>query len=229
VWVSGLSQTGFWSWQLGATRPDRFAGIAPMGAVTWSTRGYLPNLLPLAVYVLHGANDRVCPVAQPRKTTQELTELGATVHYEEVADGAHDVATWRHLHTGLAWLAERPRDPYPKRVERHLQTPAQPWCHWLRIDAMAKGGSGKAGQPPVAMVRAEIVGQEVRITTEGVSKLTLCLASDLVDLDQPVKVVWNERVKLERTVERDFVTTLELALQKVDWRGTFDASIELTD
>jgi hypothetical protein len=36
-------------------------------------------------------------------------------------------------------------------------------------------------------------------------------------------------VKLERTVERDFVTTLELALQKVDWRGTFDASIELTD
>jgi hypothetical protein len=151
------------------------------------------------------------------------------VRYEELADGAHDASTWRHLSTALAWLAERPRDPYPKRIERHLQTSAQPWCHWLRIDAMAKGGSGKAGQAPVAMVRAEIVGQEVRITSKGVSKLTLCLSRELVDLDQPVEVVWNDAQKLERIIERDCATTLALALEKADWRGTFDAAVALRD
>jgi len=229
IWVTGLSQTGFWAWQLGLTRPDRFAGIAPMGAVTWGTNGYLSNLMSLAVFVLHGVNDKVCPVAQPRKTTQALTELGASVRYEEIADGAHDFSTWQHLSEGLEWLAEQPRDPYPKRVERHLQTSAQPWCHWLRIDAMAKGGSGKAGQAPVAMVRAEVVGQEVRLTSKGVSKLTLCLSRELVDLDQPVKVIWNDKVKLERVVERDFAVTLALALEKTDWRGTFDAAIELRE
>lgn len=229
IWVTGLSQTGFWAWQLGLTRPDRFAGIAPMGAVTWSTHGYLPNLAPLAVFVLHGVNDRVCPVAQPRKTTQALTELGATVRYEEIADGAHDFKTWQHLSKGLAWLAERPRNPYPKRFERHLQTAKQPWCHWLRIDTMAKGGSGEAGQPPVAMVRAEVLGQEVRITSQGVSKLTLCLARELVDLELPVKVVWNDKEKLDRLVERDFASTLALALEKADWRGTFDVALELRE
>ena len=54
VWVTGLSQTGFWAWQLGITRADRFAGIAPMRAVTWGTSGCLPNLVALATYVLHG-------------------------------------------------------------------------------------------------------------------------------------------------------------------------------
>jgi len=110
IWVTGLSQTGFWAWQLALTRPDRYAGIAPMGAVTWGTNGYLPNLLPLAVFVLHGVNDKVCPVAQPRKTTQELTALGATVRYEELPDGAHDVSTWRHLSTALEAVGAPPAD-----------------------------------------------------------------------------------------------------------------------
>jgi len=69
----------------------------------------------------------------------------------------------------------------------------------------------------------------VRITSKGVSKLTLCLSRELVDLAQPVKVVWNEQVKLDRIVERDFATTLQLALEKADWRGTFDAAIELRE
>lgn len=69
---------------------------------------------------------------------------------------------------------------------------------------MAKGGSGEAGRAPVAMLRGDVVGQEVRITSDGVSRLTLCLSSELVDLDQPVTVVWNDKEKLQRIVERDF-------------------------
>ena len=30
VYVTGLSQTRFWSWELGCTRADRYAGLAPM-------------------------------------------------------------------------------------------------------------------------------------------------------------------------------------------------------
>lgn len=227
VWVAGISQTGFWSWQLGITRPDRFAGIAPMGAVTWSTNGYLPNLANLSVWIAHGDADSVCPVAQPRKTSKELAELGVRVLYKEVAGGQHDYSTWQHLGDGLAWLAERPRDPYPRKLAHHLQTREQPWCYWIRVDDLAKSGTGKAGQKPTASLSAQIVDQEVRITTEGVDKLTLSLARELVDLSKPVKVVCNGATKLERVLERDFARTLEIALEKCDWRGAFECVVEL--
>jgi predicted esterase len=227
VWVSGLSQTGFWSWQLGITRPDRFAGIAPMGAVTWGTNGYLPNLASLSVWIAHGDGDTVCPVAQPRATSKQLAELGVRVLYKEIAGGKHDYGTWQHLGDGLAWLAERPRDPYPKKLAHNLQTLAQPWCYWIRVDELAKNGTGKAGQTPTATLSAEIVDQEVRIACEGVEKLTLCLSREMLDLSKPVKVVCNGATKLERVLERDFARAVELALEKCDWRGAFECAVEL--
>lgn len=229
VWVTGLSQTGFWSWQLGVTRADRFAGIAPMGAVTWGTNGCLPNLANLSVYVLHGDADDVCPVAQPRKTTAELKELGGRVHYEEIAGGKHDYSTWQHLDAGLKWLAEQPRTAYPKKIARNFQTLAQPWCYWIRASTLSKTGPGEAGKPPTAKLGAEIVGQEVRITSEGVKAIELCLSSELVNLSEPVVVIWNGDKKLDRVLERDFAKAAEIALEKCDWRAVFEASVPLRE
>ena len=227
VWVTGLSQTGFWSWQLGLTRPDRFAGIAPMGAVTWNTTRYLENLTNLAIYVLHGDGDSVCPVAQPRQTTKALAELGARVEYREIADGKHDVSTWVHLDEALRWLGERPRDPYPKKLAFKWQTRTQRWCHWIRVDELAKTGSGKAGEAPTATLAASIEGQVVTITSTGIEQLTVGLARELVDLSQPVTIVWNGDRKLERRLEPDFARAVSFALEKCDWRGTFETAVEL--
>lgn len=227
VWVSGISQTGFWSWQLGLTRPDRFAGIAPMGAVSWSADNYLPNLSNLSIWVAHGDQDSTCKVEGPRSTTRALTELGARLLYKEVAGGRHDYSTWQFLGEGLQWLAERPRDPYPKKLVRNLQTLRQPWCYWIRVDELKREGTGAANQKPTAKLSAEIVDQEVRITSEGVEKLTVCLSRELVDLAKPVKLVCNGATKFERVLERDFVRAVELALEKCDWRGLFDVAVEL--
>lgn len=227
VWVTGLSQTGFWSWQLGLTRPDRFAGIAPMGAVTWSTKEYLPNLAQLAIWVLHGDADKTCPVAQPRQTTKALAELGARVEYREIAGGAHDYSTWQHLDEGLRWLAERPRDPFPKTFTRHLQTLEQPWCYWVRVDELERVGSGEAGKAPSAKLSAKVDGQTIEITSEGVKRITVGLSSELVDLTKPVKLVWNGAEKFERVLERDFALTVDCALKKCDWRGLLEGFVEL--
>lgn len=227
VWVSGISQTGFWSWQLGLTRPDRFAGIAPMGAVTWSTGDYLPNFANLSVWVAHGDQDSTCPVAQPRATCKALSAAGVRVLYKEIAGGKHDYSTWQHLGEGLAWLAEKPRNAYPKQFTRHLQTLRQPWSYWVRVDALEKEGPGTARGKPTAKLSAQIDGQSVRITSEGVKELTLCLSRELLDLSQPVEVVWNGAKKHEGVLARDFAQSVEFALDKCDWRGTFDAALEL--
>jgi predicted esterase len=223
VWISGLSQTGFWAWQLGAARADRLAGIAPMSAVTWNVNQYLPNFAHLPVAVLHGEGDTVCPVAQPRQTVKELERLQFPVRYQEVAGAGHDVKVWGQLHTSLQWLAEKPRHRWPRDVQKHLQTLGDPFCYWLRIDALARSGSGAAGKPPTARVRGTIEGQAITLLTEGVKELTVCGHPELWDLDQPVTITWNGKPVFQGTFRRDAQAAAQLLLQRADWSMLFEA------
>ena len=227
VFVAGLSQTGFWSWQLGQARADRFAGIAPMSAVSAQQRFALANFANLSVFVLHGDQDPICPITQPRETVKQLQALGVRARLDEIAGAKHEVAVWQHLHEGLSWIAERPRDPYPVRVAKSVQTLRQPWCYWVRIERIAKEGSGEAGSPMTASLEAVREGQAIRVTSKGVEELTLALSSDMLDLERPVTVTWNERKAFEGSPKRDFARCAAVALEKVDWRGTFEAFVEL--
>lgn len=221
VWASGLSQTGFWAWELAHQRSDRFAGIAPMSAVSAQQTHYLANFLHTSVFVLHGDQDKTCPVAQPRATLPKLVELGVRAKLVEVPGAGHDVAVWARLNEGLVWLAERPRERYPRRLAKALQTTRQPWCYWLRVDELEREGPGEAGAAPTATLTAEIVGQKVTITSKGVKKLSLALSGELLDLAQPVTVEWNGRRVDERRHEPSFARAVELALEKVDWSALY--------
>lgn len=227
TFVAGLSQTGYWAWYLGLARPDRWAGLAPMSAVTWQVNGYLENFARLPVYVLHGDTDAICPVEQPRALCAEMKRREYPVEYEEIAGAGHDGAVWGRLHEALKWLAERPREAYPQRVSKALQTLASPWCHWLRVDELDRVGDGAAQTQPTATFSAEIEGQTVRIRSKGVKRLTLCFAAELVDLAQSVRVEWNERRAFEGQLEPSIATALTLASEKADWRATYTATVEL--
>lgn len=228
VYVSGLSQTGFWAWYLGISGPDRFAGSAPMGAVTFQVRGYDRNLARLPLYVIHGDNDDTCDVAQPRETCARLGQLDHVIEYQEVKDGLHDFTTWQYLGKGLRWLREKGgRNAYPKTVGKSLQTELTPWCYWIRVDSLKRKGSGKAGGQPTAWISGEIEGQSVRIRSEGVRSARLCLSRELLQLDQEIEVSWNGKAVFQGKVERSFAKTLEIAWEKADWRGTFEAALDL--
>jgi predicted esterase len=227
IYVTGLSQTGFWAWELGCTRADRFAGLAPMSAVTWELNGLHANLLAVPVYVLHGAKDPVCKVGPPRATCADLARIGVNVRYHELPNAAHDGGVWSTLPSALTWLKEQPRQRYPRRVSKSLQTAKDGWCYWLRIDRLDDEGTGKAGQKPVAGIDGEIDGQAVRLHSDGVAKVTLCLASEMMDLDQPVTVTWNGTRVFEGKVERSLRTMLDLVYDKTDWKETFEAAVEL--
>jgi dienelactone hydrolase len=227
VYVTGLSQTGFWAWELGCLRADRFAGIAPMSAITVQVRGLDANLLALPVYVLHGAKDDVCAVAQPRETCSELARIGVSIRYREFPNAGHDGNVWNALPTALEWLKEKPRERYPRRVSKSLQTAADGWCYWIRVDRLDDEGTGRAGQPPKAGIDGELDGQTVRLYSEGVREATVCLASEMLDPARPVTVVWNGRTVFEGAVERSVATMLDLVYEKTDWKGTFEAVVKV--
>jgi hypothetical protein len=113
------------------------------------------------------------------------------------------------------------------RVSKALQTTQDGWCYWIRVDRIEDEGTGAAGQPPRAAIDGEIDSRTVRLYSEGVKRITLGLASEMVALDEPVQVVWNGRTVFEGKVERSLATMLELVYDKTDWKETFEAALEL--
>ena len=228
VYCTGLSQTGYWTWYLARSRADRFAGIAPMSAITrLEADAYLANLVNLPVYVLHGSDDGTTGVAEVRATCARLAALGFEHVYREVPDAGHDYATWGQQPEALEWLAARPRARYPRVVSKSLQTLRDPWCHWLRVEAIAREGDGRAATAPTAGVDAELDGQTVRIRSDGVERLSLFLASEMLDLERPVEVLWNGESVHSGPVARDVEVLVGAAAEKVDWSATFEARLEL--
>ncbi|MHC4136393.1 MAG: hypothetical protein ACYS0K_15590 [Planctomycetota bacterium] len=227
VYVGGLSQTGFWTWFLGRERPDRFAGLAPMAAVTWEVDHYLGNYIHLPIYVLHGENDPTCPVRQPRATCPALARHGVPIVYQEVPKGTHGGGVFPLFWKALAHVGRFPRTRYPARISKSLQTTLDGWCYWVRVDKLEKDGQGRANLPPTAGIDAERDGQTIRLYSAGIKRVTLGLASEMLDLDQPVVVIWNGKQVHAGAVERSLATLLELVHDKVDWRQTFEAKLEL--
>jgi len=227
VYVGGLSQTGFWAWLLGRERPDRFAGLAPMAAITWGVDDYLGNYINLPIYVLHGEKDPTCDVMQPRATCPALARHGVPIVYREIPGGTHGDGVFPLFGDALAHVGRFTRTRYPMRISKSLQTTLDGWCYWVRVDKLEKEGQGRANHPPTAGIDGERDGQTIRLYSDGVKRITLGLASEMVDLDQPVVVIWNGKQVHAGRVERSLATLLELVHDKADWRQTFEAKLDL--
>ncbi|MFT7670545.1 MAG: putative esterase [Planctomycetota bacterium] len=229
--VAGISQTGFWSWYLAAARPGRFAGLAPAGAVTWQVEPTLENLRNLAIYVAHGSVDKICPVEQPRNIVRRLAQVGATVEYAEIQGAGHDVAVFGKIEDGLEFLSKHKRDPYPKEVSKAVANLDEGgWAYWLRVNELEREDEGQAKKKRPAMggIDGRIVGQEIQLYSEGVERITLCLASEMLDLSSEVTVIWNGKAVYKGKLQPSAATLLELVAIKSDWRGTFEAKLELS-
>lgn len=225
--VSGLSQTGFWAWELGAARPDRWLGIAPMSAVTWHVERRLDNLRTTRSWVLHGSDDPTCPVAQPRATCARLERAGAHADYVEIEGGRHTYDVWKNLPAGLRALTGATRERWPREVSFAVQTLAQPWCHWLRLEAIEGEGDGAAGHATTAGIDGELDGNTVRLYSTGVLRVSLRFSAARTDFGKPVTVLWNGKRVHEGVVKPSLATLLATAVEKCDWTATYEAVLPL--
>jgi predicted esterase len=119
IYLTGHSMGGHGTWFLGATYPDKWAGIAPCSGYPTlkgygSADGLIPdssqspmeqmllqasnqsdviklvsNYKPLGVYILHGDSDRVVSVRYARQMKKLLAEFHADMSYYEYPGGEH--------------------------------------------------------------------------------------------------------------------------------------------
>ncbi len=88
ILLTGLSDGGSFSYEVGFAWPERFAGLAVVaGILRPHQRSAQAHQLP--VYVAHGAQDQLFPVAYIRLVMDKLREWGHNVTYHELAGFGH--------------------------------------------------------------------------------------------------------------------------------------------
>ena len=111
IFISGLSDGGTYTYLLGLSRPELFAGIAP---VAGDMHGMLDDMLRkeqginLPIYIVHGAHDHIFPVATIRSAHALLTRLGYKSEYEELPDWGHSNRSDVHDSRVMPWFESLP-------------------------------------------------------------------------------------------------------------------------
>jgi hypothetical protein len=95
----------------------------------------------------------------------------------------------------------------------------------VHMDVQGKEAERRSEYFPAALVRAKRSGNTIELATEEVKELRLRLSDAMLDLDQPVLVVWNGRKVHERTLKRSADVLLDDYLLRRDPGMTFTAEL----
>ena len=112
VFLSGLSDGGTFTYLYGLSRPEMFAGIAPIAA---DFHGMMDDMLrrkqgvDLPIHIVHGAQDHIFPVDPIRKGHALLARLGYDATYEELPDWGHSYCSGINARLVMPWFESLPR------------------------------------------------------------------------------------------------------------------------
>jgi acetyl esterase/lipase len=162
--LMGASMGGYGALAIGLHTPHLWAGLAPMAARTdiyewlqlrrddvlpWKRALYesddprtlRENALHLPMFLQHGAQDNLVPVAHSRQFFNNLRALGYPVRYREITDGDHYIY-WRAASYQLAfdWAGKLRRPPAPRHIVYNTQNLRNNRAYWATIEAFQDYG-----------------------------------------------------------------------------------------
>ncbi len=112
VYLTGLSDGGIFTYILGIERHDLFAGLAPVaGALHMAVDPMLREgrAKDVPIFVIHGVQDFIFPVAFTRQTCELMKGLGYNIRYEELPEWGHAFPYSINQNLVLPWLESLPR------------------------------------------------------------------------------------------------------------------------
>lgn len=96
LYLIGVSMGGYGAWHLASQHPGTFAAIVPVcgGSPLRGVDRYAPiarRVGQTPVWVFHGADDRIVPVAESRHMVEALKAVNGNVRYSEYEGVGHNV------------------------------------------------------------------------------------------------------------------------------------------
>ncbi len=232
VYLLGYSAGGDGVYQLAPRMADRFAAAAMMAGHPNDASPLGLRNLPFALFVgeRDGGYGRNAVAREWRERLDRLERLDREdgnggrgyPHFVRIVAGK---GHWmdREDAAALPWMAERTRDPWPKRVVWEQGHRAGRRFYWLALPE----GAGEPAPTRGALVRAEVVGQQITLATRDYKRLVMRLSDSLLDLDRPVTVVANGRTVFSGKVTRTAAALATSLAERADPNSAASALLEV--
>ena len=223
VYIMGYSAGGDGVWRLAPRMADHWAAASMMAGHPGDVRLEGLRNTPFMIWcgALDAAYDRNKECAERIALMDQLQadDPEGYIHEGHIVDGKEH---WMDLEDAAAvpWMAQYTRNPYPTKVVWVQGDVMKPAFYWLGVNASA----AKKGD----MLVASVSDNTVTIEKSDYSRVTVYLNDALVNLDQPVKVVYGEKVLFEGTLTRSPQTMLQTLNARSDLSYIFPAQVEVT-
>lgn len=107
ILLTGLSDGGSFSYEVGFAYPERFAGLAVVAGI-WRPHPRSAQASQLPVYIAHGTQDQLFPIEYIRTVAAQLRLLGHDVTFHELANFGHAYPLGENAAI-LDWFEQRTR------------------------------------------------------------------------------------------------------------------------
>jgi pimeloyl-ACP methyl ester carboxylesterase len=198
VYIAGFSNGGTGALYMAELWPDRFAAaVSLMGAgqCNEDVQKALPNLANLPMLFVHGEKDARIPASCSKDTYDSLSGLHPRVapQLRLLPDREHELTLQSDDGLTLAFLKDKIREPFPKRISLRLADLSFPRQYWVEVLEKKSG---------TVEVTAEIkLDNRFEIHSREVKKLRLHLRPEMFSQPGPVRVLWNGKLVYEGAVQ----------------------------
>ena len=188
VYIAGFSNGGTGALYMAALWPQRFAAVVSLmgaGQCNEEVQMGLPNLLNLPMLFVHGEKDARIPSSCSKDTSDSIAGMHprAAPQLRLFPDREHEITLQSDDGLSLAFLKDKVRDAFPKRVSLRLPDLAYPRQYWVEVLEKKSG---------VAEVNAEIKPpNRLEIRSREVKKLRLHLRPEMFPQRGAVQILWN--------------------------------------
>ena len=187
VYLTGASMGGGGVMRLALTRPDVWAAVAPVCAITnRDLEGIAGNALNLPLRLFQGDLDPLVLVESSRQWQRRLLDLGVAADYIEYPAVRHNAWDYSYKDGAIFnWFSQFRRQRFPERVRFTTDSYRYGSAYWVRIDGLTPGMA--------AAIDARQQGKgDVMVDTRNLDGFTMAL-------DHPVAAVTIDGAPLHLT------------------------------
>lgn len=198
VYILGYSAGGDGCYQLAPRLAERWAAAAMMAGHPGDALASNLRNVPFSLWV--GANDaaydrnKLVPVWDEALNALQAANPDAYIHDAHVvADKGH----WmdREDRAAIPWMAKFTRNPYPNNITWTQDNVLRATRYWVQLpkEELVKGGE----------TVVSYAGQTITIEKCFTSKITFWLNDSMLNLDKPVKVIYQGKPLVDEIVPRN--------------------------
>ena len=237
VYMAGDSDGGRGAFNLAETEATFLAAVVPViGSPGGVTR--FANFRNLPFFAINGETDTIFDIAHVREMVDGMKEAGIELEWKLIQGQGHDPRFFLTYDEEVCeFLKKHVRDPFPKKV--HWQVDPSRKDHgggfpgdtfrWVRIEEAGSsttsgtftGPEGRLLAGGLPRIEASYEGNTVDLQTRGVTKVTVLVSDQMLDLSKEVEIRTNGHLSFRGMVEPDAKVILEEARRFKDRRLVF--------